>query len=125
MLPEPVAPIEPNAPKHARNAEVDGFVGHLKTLRSLRMVAIELSIRPPSDAVRDAAIFEQFNSAESYYATLLHELTHWTSHASRCDYGQLGKRFGDNAYAAEELVAELGAAFSLLAGLGRDKRASG
>jgi antirestriction protein ArdC len=28
----------------------------------------------------------------------------------RCDR-QLGKRFGDNAYAAEELIAELGAAF--------------
>lgn len=47
---------------------------------------------------------------ESYYATLLHELTHWTSHASRCDR-ELGKRFGDQAYAMEELIAELGAAF--------------
>lgn len=49
-------------------------------------------------------------AAEAYYSTLLHELTHWTSHATRCDR-QLGKRFGDQAYAMEELVAELGAAF--------------
>jgi antirestriction protein ArdC len=35
---------------------------------------------------------------------------HWTSAESRCDR-QLGKRFGDHAYAMEELVAELGAAF--------------
>jgi antirestriction protein ArdC len=47
---------------------------------------------------------------EGYYSTLLHELTHWTSAPHRCDR-QLGKRFGDDAYAMEELVAELGAAF--------------
>ena len=47
----------------------------------------------------------------SYYSTLAHEHTHWTAPASRCDR-QLGKRFGDNAYAAEELIAELGAAFT-------------
>jgi antirestriction protein ArdC len=45
--------------------------------------------------------------AESYYSTLLHELTHWTSAESRCNR-QLGKRFGDDAYAMEGLVAELG-----------------
>lgn len=46
-----------------------------------------------------------------YYATLLHELVHWTRHKSRLDrdFGQT--RFGDHAYAMEELVAELGAAF--------------
>ena len=48
--------------------------------------------------------------AEAYYSTLLHELTHYTSHESRCNR-QLGERFGDDAYAMEELVAELGAAF--------------
>jgi antirestriction protein ArdC len=47
---------------------------------------------------------------ESYYSTLCHELTHWTSAEPRCNR-QLGKRFGDQAYAMEELVAELGAAF--------------
>jgi antirestriction protein ArdC len=53
---------------------------------------------------------EAFRDAESYAATKAHELTHWTAHASRLDR-TLGKRFGDEAYAAEELVAELGAAF--------------
>ncbi len=57
-----------------------------------------------------------FHGAAQYYGTLLHELTHWTSAPQRCDR-QLGRRFGDNAYAAEELVAELGAAF-LCADLG-------
>jgi antirestriction protein ArdC len=54
--------------------------------------------------------YESFTDAGGYYATALHELVHWTGHESRCNR-QFGKRFGDNAYAAEELVAELGAAF--------------
>lgn len=56
------------------------------------------------------------SAAEGYYATLLHELIHWTSPKHRCDR-DIGKRFGDNAYAREELVAEIGAAF-LCADLG-------
>jgi antirestriction protein ArdC len=52
----------------------------------------------------------------SYYATLLHELTHWTGAEHRLNR-TFGERFGDQAYAAEELVAELGAAF-LCADLG-------
>src|SRR5215470_488928 len=52
-----------------------------------------------------------FKESIGYYSTLAHEHTHWTAPASRCDR-QLGKRFGDNAYAAEELIAELGAAFT-------------
>lgn len=51
-----------------------------------------------------------FHTASGYYSTALHELTHWTGHESRLNR-QFGKRFGDEAYAAEELVAELGAAF--------------
>jgi antirestriction protein ArdC len=53
---------------------------------------------------------ETFRDAESYAATKAHELTHWTSHPSRLNR-ELGKRFGDHAYAAEELIAEMGAAF--------------
>ena len=55
--------------------------------------------------------FETFRDAESYYATLAHECTHWTRHPSRLerDFGR--KRWGDEGYAMEELVAELGAAF--------------
>ena len=55
--------------------------------------------------------FEAFRDAESYYAVLAHELTHWTRHPSRLarEFGQ--KRFKDAGYAMEELVAELGAAF--------------
>lgn len=54
--------------------------------------------------------FPMFRDAESYYAVLCHELTHWTGHPTRLQrkFGRKGKNIG---YAAEELVAELGAAF--------------
>ena len=65
-------------------------------------VAADIVRMPPIEAFRDA---------ESYYATLAHEMTHWTRHPSRLgrDFGR--KRWGDEGYAMEELVAELGAAF--------------
>jgi len=54
--------------------------------------------------------FATFNAAPLYYSTLLHELTHWAGHTTRLDRTK-GKVFGDPAYAFEELVAELGAAY--------------
>jgi antirestriction protein ArdC len=55
--------------------------------------------------------FEAFRDAESYYATVAHEGTHWTKAPKRLarEFGR--KRWGDEGYAMEELVAELGAAF--------------
>jgi antirestriction protein ArdC len=50
------------------------------------------------------------SAGEAFYATLMHELTHWTAHPDRCAR-DLKHRFGSEAYAMEELVAELGAAF--------------
>lgn len=47
---------------------------------------------------------------QAYFSTLSHELTHWTGAKARCDR-DLTHRFGTHAYAMEELVAELGAAF--------------
>ena len=64
--------------------------------------AADRIVMPPIDA---------FRSIDGYYATLAHELTHWTSHPSRLarDFG--ASRFGSKGYAMEELVAELGSAF--------------
>ena len=58
-----------------------------------------------------------FRDSENYYATLAHEMTHWTRHPSRLNREFGRKRFGDAGYAMEELVAEIGAAF-LCADLG-------
>jgi antirestriction protein ArdC len=51
-----------------------------------------------------------FASPEHYEATKLHELVHWSGSERRLKR-DLGNRFGTKAYAAEELIAELGAAF--------------
>ena len=71
---------------------------------------------PAQDAIQ-LPPFEAFKDKESYYATALHELTHWTKHEHRLERDFSAKRFGDQGYAREELVAELGAAF-LCADLG-------
>lgn len=63
-----------------------------------------------SDYVKIPPI-ETFRDPESYYATLAHECTHWTRHPSRLDRSLGRKKWGDEGYAKEELVAELGAAF--------------
>lgn len=49
----------------------------------------------------------QWKSSEAFYATLAHEMIHSTGHKDRCNR-EFGQRFGDNAYAMEELVAEMG-----------------
>jgi antirestriction protein ArdC len=54
---------------------------------------------------------------EAYYATLGHECCHWTCHETRLNRELGWKRWGDEGYAAEELVAELGSGF-LCADLG-------
>ena len=71
--------------------------------------------RPSTDHIQmpDEGLFcgtESMTRSEAYYAVLVHELTHWTGAKPRLDR-ELGKRFGDQAYAAEELIAEIGSAF--------------
>lgn len=77
--------------------------------------------RPSSDSIhippREAFVGTATSTpAEGYYSTLCHELAHWTGVENRCNR-EFGKRFGDQAYAMEELVAELASAF-LCADLG-------
>jgi antirestriction protein ArdC len=65
---------------------------------------------PSTDNVHMPCI-DFFRDSESYYATLAHEVTHWTRHPSRLNREFGRKRFGDEGYAMEELVAELGSTF--------------
>ena len=64
----------------------------------------------PADDTITLPPFAAFFTPADYYSTRAHETGHWTSHADRCNR-ELGKRFGDNAYSVEELIAELTAAF--------------
>jgi len=53
-----------------------------------------------------------FKTSGGYVATLAHEVAHWTGHPTRCDRADgMAGRFGDEAYAFEELVAEFASAF--------------
>ncbi|MCR8561045.1 DUF1738 domain-containing protein [Mucilaginibacter sp. BJC16-A38] len=56
------------------------------------------------------------SATEAFYSSTMHELVHWTGARNRLNR-EGGKRFGDQQYALEELVAEFGAAF-LSAGFG-------
>lgn len=64
---------------------------------------------PSIDAIQ-LPLFEDFDSAELFYATYVHELGHWTGHQSRLGR-DLSGAFGSRQYTREELVAELTSAF--------------
>jgi antirestriction protein ArdC len=98
---QPLAPIQRIA--HAENffAAIGATIRHGGN-RAYYNIGEDFVQMPP---------FEAFRDPQSYYATLAHECTHWTRHEKRLnrDFGR--KRWGDEGYAMEELVAELGAAF--------------
>jgi len=85
------------------------------TLADVRIGGAEAFYSPSSDHVQ-LPPQPAFHHQIDYYRTALHELGHWTGHVSRLGRDQTG-RFGSAAYAREELVAELAAAF-LCAALG-------
>ncbi|MCX9147074.1 ArdC family protein [Erythrobacter sp. WG] len=101
--PEPaIGLIEPAG----REERLDGFFANIGA--SLRHQGCEAYYEPVADRITMPPN-ELFDAYEQYYATLAHELSHWTGHSSRLDRN-LKNRFGSEAYAAEELVAELSAA---------------
>lgn len=92
---------------------VDRFIG--ATAAQIAHGGERAFYRPSTDSIQmpDEGLFcgtGTMNRSEGYYAVLVHELTHWTGAKQRLDR-VLGKRFGDQAYAAEELIAEIGSAF--------------
>jgi antirestriction protein ArdC len=103
------APILETMP---RSEQAEAFFGALKA--DIRHGGPDAYYAIGSDYVQMPP-FEAFRDPDSYYATLAHECTHWTRHPSRLDRDLGRKRFGDHGYAMEELVAELGAAFTCAA----------
>jgi antirestriction protein ArdC len=90
-----------------RDATIDEFLGSSGI--EIREGMGEAYYRPGADFI-SLPRFETFKNAATFYATAFHELGHATGHKSRLDR-DLRHRFGECAYAAEELVAELCAAF--------------
>lgn len=103
--------IEPTRPTRPveRLAEAEGFIA--ATGADVRHGGARALYVPSQDFVQMPPI-DSFIDSQGYYATLCHELTHWTGHTSRLARVFSTTRWGDVTYAAEELVAELGAAFT-------------
>lgn len=107
-LPEQFYPQPDTGHDGPRDSQAERFFA--ATGAPIREGGAKAFYRPSDDSVQMPP-FPTFRDAESYYAVLAHEVTHWTGHEKRLarDFGQ--KRWGDGGYAMEELVAELGAAF--------------
>lgn len=95
-------------PSETRIARADAWA--VATGADIRHGGSQAFYSPKGDFVQ-VPPFAAYGEPERYYSTLCHELTHWSGAKSRLDR-QFGKRFGDKAYAFEELVAEMGAAFT-------------
>lgn len=104
-LPEP--PPDTHGTYFERLHRAEMFI--LGTGADIRYGGNEACFLPELDFVQVPPL-ERFKQREPFYSTTLHELTHWSGHPSRLDRNLAG-RFGSQAYAAEELIAELGAAF--------------
>ena len=102
-----MAPALPSLPAAERIGHAEAFFAAIGA--DIQHGGARACYVPSLDQIRMPP-FEAFRDPIAYYATLAHETTHLTGHPSRCDRDLRG-RFGDEAYAAEELVAELGAAF--------------
>ena len=79
-------------------ARFDATVRHARGDRAFYRLADDSITLPERD---------QFASADGYYATALHEVGHATGHPSRLNRQDLGHPFGSEAYAREELRAEI------------------
>lgn len=106
-------PVVEETPEFKRYEEADRLIAN--TGAHIDHHGIKAFFTPANDKIVMPKP-ERFKSESDYYATLTHELTHWTGHKSRLDR-KYGKKFGDTDYAFEELIAELGSTF-LLAELG-------
>lgn len=106
--------VKPEMPANAvvDNGALDRFVTNLNL--SITHAGDRAFYSPATDSItiplQEAFIATPTSTAtESYYGTLLHEATHATGHESRCKRALMNMN-GSEAYAKEELIAELGAA---------------
>jgi antirestriction protein ArdC len=110
-LPDHILTPEAKAPrnKDERDTVADEFLA--ATRADIREGHGEAYYIPSKDFI-SLPSFAAFKNADSFYGVAFHELGHWTGAKPRLDRSEGMKgRFGDRAYAAEELVAELCAAF--------------
>lgn len=113
-----VAPAQSRPDLTVRLAQVDAFIantgaefregGHRAFYRHRDSKGDGDFIQmPPRDLFTGTATS---TPTEAYESTRLHELGHWSGASHRLDR-QFGDRFGDHAYAFEEIVVEISAAY--------------
>lgn len=110
---EPLPPVQRDAKAEALIKATDAKIVHKTQSRAFYS---------PSNDTITLPTLDQFKSTVGLYETALHELVHWTGVKKRLNR-EMGKKFGDKKYAAEELVAELGSAL-LCAELGFEQTIS-
>ena len=99
----PVGEINENE----RFARADRFIESIGA--DIRYFGNRAFYRPASDFIQVPKL-SYFKSSENFYATTLHEITHWSGSSKRLDRLKSGS-YGSKDYAFEELVAELGSVF--------------
>ena len=97
-----------NLKEHDLLPKLEEFIRSTKA--DIRYGGIKAYYKPSTDHIQIPEI-KLFKNSNAYYSTICHELTHWSGGKERLNRNLGGKRFGDQGYAMEELVAELGAAF--------------
>lgn len=102
------ATLTPMNRDNARCEKADRFVANIKA--DIRYGGDRACYSPLEDRIYMPSI-ERFKDSDSFYAVLLHELTHYTMREGRCPRKFRPSIHGAANYAREELIAELGAAF--------------
>jgi antirestriction protein ArdC len=102
-----LAPEAQKATRHDRIESAEAFFRNLGI--EVKPGGNRACYIPDTDSIHMPA-FEAFKEPLFYYSVLSHESTHWSGAKHRLDR-DLSGRFGSDAYAVEELVAELGSAF--------------
>ena len=110
---EQVEGIEPYIPDVPENEPVDRCEKAERILREsgakIKHGGNRAFYRPSGDFIQ-VPVFASFKTPYDYYATVIHELSHWTGHKSRLNRDFSGW-FGTESYAFEELVAEISSMF--------------
>jgi putative DNA primase/helicase len=102
----PPAPNRPARPEWERHERADTILTRFGV--SIHYVRGDRAFYRLSDDTITLPERDQFPSGDRYYATALHEAGHATGHPSRLNRADLGHPFGSEAYAREELRAEIG-----------------
>ncbi|MDQ2842669.1 MAG: zincin-like metallopeptidase domain-containing protein [Acidobacteriota bacterium] len=101
-------PAVPQLPESQRIARAEQFFQNLGA--EIREGGLRAYYSPAGDYIQ-MPVFTAFKKVDYRYSVLAHEVTHWTGAPARLNR-DLALRFQKEAYAAEELVAELGSAFT-------------